>query len=215
MRVNFWIRTWERSNIGFHRSDIHPALARYWPEQQAGTVVLVPLCGKSLDLLWLESQGLDVMGVEFIESAVVDFFHENKLAFEEDVKYGHRCYRATERNICIFITDFIQLADDYTGPPIKTLYDRAALVALPEDMRAAYVNACRKLLCSRPQGLLVTLTYTPQVMDGPPFSVPPDEVEHLWEERIRRVEQVDMLSEMPRAVASGVRELDEYYWLFR
>ena len=214
MRVNFWIKTWGKKNIGFHQAEIHAALEKYWPVQEAGTTVLVPLCGKSLDLLWLEELGLDVIGVEFVESAVLDFFRENKLEWRESPQYGHRCLQACERNIRIFITDFIELANDYDGQPMATLYDRAALVALPEDMRAAYVAACRKLLSNTFHGLLVTLEYEPIAMEGPPFSVTPQEVEELWNGSTKLVEQVNMLADMPRAVASGVQRLDEYFWTF-
>jgi thiopurine S-methyltransferase len=215
MRINFWIKTWGESNIGFHLADFHPALDKYWPELETGTSVLVPLCGKTRDLLWLEERGLDVTGFEFVESAVVDFFRENSLAWEETVQYGHKCYSACDRNIRIFVSDFIHFADDYGGQPMDSLYDRAALVALPEDMRAAYVAACKKLLTASPQGLLVTLEYEPIAMEGPPFSVPAAEVDRLWKGQLALVEQVDMLSSMPRAIASGVRRLDEYLWVFR
>lgn len=214
MRINFWIKTWGKENIGFHQPEIHAALEKYWPIREAGTTVLVPLCGKSLDLLWLEELGLDVIGVEYVESAVLDFFRENNLTWRESVQYGHRCLQARERNIRIFVTDFIEFANDYNGQPMATLYDRAALVALPEDMRAPYVAACLKLLTSAFHGLLVTLEYAPKAMEGPPFSVTPGEVEHLWDGRTKLVEQVDMLAEMPRAVASGVQKLDEYFWTF-
>ncbi len=215
MRANFWIKAWGEGNIGFHQAYSHPALKKYWPELAAGTSVLVPLCGKSQDLLWLEERGLNVTGIEFVESAVLDFFRENKLAWEETVQYGHQCYRACGRNIRIFVADFICFADDYSGQPLDTLYDRAALVALPEDMRADYVAACEKLLTTSPRGLLVTLEYDPIVMEGPPFSVTVAEVGRLWKGRLTLVEQVDMLSSMPRAIASGVQNLDEYLWVFR
>jgi thiopurine S-methyltransferase len=215
MRANFWIKVWGEGNIGFHRADIHPALEKYWPAQQTGTTVLVPLCGKSRDLLWLEEQRLDVIGVEFVESAVLDFFQENNLLWQKTVQHGHPCYHASERNIRIVVTDFIRLAGDYAGPPIETLYDRAALVALPEDMRAPYVAACRKLLAGSPRGLLVTMEYDQKKMEGPPFSVERAEVERLWEGQLKLVEQVDMLASMPRALALGVHSLNEYFWVFR
>jgi len=213
MRVNFWIKAWDVGNTGFHQAQIHAALEKYWPAREAGTTVLVPLCGKSRDLLWLEELGLDVIGVEFVESAVLDFFKENKLSWRESERYGHRCFDALDRNIRIFTTDFIQLANDYDGQPMGALYDRAALVALPEDMRAAYVAACRKLLADSAKGLLVTLKYEPTAMDGPPFSVTPEEVQRLWNTELELVKQVDMLPSMPRAIAAGVQSLDEYFWV--
>jgi thiopurine S-methyltransferase len=215
MRVNFWMKAWGEGNIGFHQADVHPALERHWPALEAGASVLVPLCGKSLDLLWLEERGLDVIGVEFVASAVLDFCRENSLDWEETEQYGHPCYRVRGRNIRIFVTDFIRFAQDYDGRPFDGLYDRAALVALPADMRAPYVAACRKLLSTSPRGLLVSLQYAPEAMEGPPFCVEPAEVDRLWEGRLTQVEQLDMLSSMPRAVASGVQSLDEYFWILK
>jgi thiopurine S-methyltransferase len=144
MRIKFWIKTWDKANIGFHQADFHSALEKYWPELEPGTSVLVPLSGKSRDLLWLEDRGLEVVGVEFVESAVTDFFRENDLAFEKTVQYGHPCYRACDRNIRIFVTDFIRFAADYSGRIFDTLYDRAALVALPEDKRRSRKPVARK-----------------------------------------------------------------------
>ena len=215
MRVNFWINTWSEGNIGFHRTEVHPALKKYWPEKDAGTAVLVPLCGKSRDLLWLEARGHDVIGVEFVESAVLDFFRENSLVWEKTVQYGHPCYRVCDRNIRLFVADFIRFANDYSGRLIDSLYDRAALVALPENMREDYVAACRKLLTPAPRGLLVTMEYEPEAMEGPPFSVTTTEVDRLWAGQFTLVEQVDMLSSMPRAVASGVQNLAEFLWVLR
>lgn len=215
MRINFWLKTWNEGNIGFHQAQIHAALEAHWPDLPAGTRVLVPLCGKSRDMLWLEARGLEVTGVEFVESAVREFFHENELEFEQDEAWGHRCYRAVGRNIRIFCTDFIELADDYEGEPFQALYDRAALVALPHDMRPPYVAACRKLISDAANGLLVSMTYEPQSMEGPPFSVEPGEVEHLWGDKLELLGTADMLASIPRAAAVGVERLDEYFWRFR
>ena len=215
MRINFWIKTWDKGNIGFHLHEIHPTLKKHWPRSATSSTALVPLCGKSRDLLWLEAQGHEVIGVDFVETAVLDFFRENKLAWGETTQYGHRCFRAHERNIYLFVADFIQFADDYDGPAMDSLYDRAALVALPHNMRAGYVTACKKLLAPKHQGLLLTIEYDQDLMEGPPFSVTAAEVERLWESQLVLVESEDVLASMPRALASGVPSLHEYCWVFR
>lgn len=214
MRINFWLKAWNDRNIGFHQADFHPALDRHWPKLEPGSSVLVPLCGKSRDLLWLVRQGLDVIGVEFVESAVEEFFRDSGLEFDRTTEFGHPCYRARDCRLRIFATDFIRFADDYGGPRLDSLYDRAALVALPADMRGAYVEACRKLLSEQPRGLLITMRYEPGSMEGPPFSVEPAEVERLWQDRLSCVDTADILASMPRAVAAGVQRLDEYIWTF-
>lgn len=215
MRINFWLKTWNEGNIGFHQAQIHAALEQHWPELPAGARVLVPLCGKTRDMLWLEARGLNVTGVEFVEAAVREFFSENDLEFERTERHGHPCYQAAGRNVRIFCTDFMQLADDFEDEPFQALYDRAALVALPPDMRPPYVAACQKLISGAAKGLLVSVTYQPQSMEGPPFSVEPGEVEHLWGDELELVGTADMLASIPRAVAAGVERLDEYFWVFK
>jgi thiopurine S-methyltransferase len=215
MRANFWIKAWNEGNIGFHQSETHPALEKYWPALPPGASVLAPLCGKSLDLLWLEDRGLDVTGVEFFEPAVRQFFSENGLAAEESRQYGLKCYSARDRKIRIFAADFIEFAQVDDANRFDSLYDRAALVALPADMRPGYVEACKRLLVPDARGLLVTLEYDQSLMEGPPFSVEAVEVDRLWSRRMTRVEQMDMLSLMPRAKASGLSRLDEYFWLLQ
>ena len=79
MHAEFWQARWARSEIGFHLSEVNPYLQRYWPALglPEGARVLVPLCGKSLDLAWLVGQGYQVVGVELAPRAVEDFFTEH------------------------------------------------------------------------------------------------------------------------------------------
>ena len=62
---------------------INNHLISFW--QQLNVVpdcsVFVPLCGKSLDLLWLHQQGHVVLRIESSELAVNDFFVENGLNY--------------------------------------------------------------------------------------------------------------------------------------
>ena len=54
----FWQRRWARNEIGFHLNEVNPYLRRHWPSLKLaqGARVLVPLCGKSLDMAWLADQ---------------------------------------------------------------------------------------------------------------------------------------------------------------
>ena len=78
MDAAFWLQRWQEGQIGFHRSDVMPLLEKHWPSLQlpAGSRVLVPLCGKSLDMHWLAAQGHRVLGVELSPLAVTQFFEE-------------------------------------------------------------------------------------------------------------------------------------------
>jgi thiopurine S-methyltransferase len=62
------------------------------------------------------------------------------------------------------------------------VFDRAALIALPPDLRQRYVAELYAALPSNCQGLLITLEYPQQDRDGPPFSVHEDEVRARYSE---------------------------------
>jgi thiopurine S-methyltransferase len=95
---------------------------------------------------------------------------------------------------------------------IQYIYDRAALIALPPSMRQAYAGLLTRLLPQASQ-LLITLEYPQEQMSGPPFSVLPDELTHLYPEReIRLLERHDILAHEPRFAARGVTSLHETVW---
>src|SRR5262245_59121497 len=96
MDPQFWIDRWIEGNTPFHRETYHEKLLEYFPrfDPRAGQRVLVPLCGKSKDLLWLHGLGLKVHGVELSEKAVEAFFTENKLnsvTKTQDKNFIHYC----------------------------------------------------------------------------------------------------------------------------
>ncbi len=95
MQADFWHTRWANNQIGFHLDEINPYLMRHLSRLrlQAGERILVPLCGKTLDLAWLAAQGLEVLGVELSEKAVSDFFEEHDLRPEIDQLGGFRRYR--------------------------------------------------------------------------------------------------------------------------
>lgn len=168
-----WLRRWADGNIGFHRANAHPALERHWLPRTGS--VLVPLCGKSLDLRWLAERGHQVVGVELAERAVADFFAEQELRYER--RDGVLpAWVAQDLPITIHQGDYFALA----GVRCDALYDRAALVALPPDLRARYTRHTDGLLRDGAFRLLVTLEYEQRLVAGPPFAVPADEVLGHW-----------------------------------
>ncbi|MDE2387962.1 MAG: thiopurine S-methyltransferase, partial [Betaproteobacteria bacterium] len=82
MQKEYWQERWNRNDTGFHQTEINPYLREFWQRLQLSpaSTVLVPLCGKSLDMLWLRQQGHAVLGVELSTIAAQAFFTENKLA---------------------------------------------------------------------------------------------------------------------------------------
>jgi thiopurine S-methyltransferase len=214
MHAEFWQARWARSEIGFHSPEVNPYLQRHWPslELAKGSRVLVPLCGKSLDLAWLAGQGYRVLGVELAQKAVEDFFTEQQLQPQISQEEGFTLYRAGA--VEIYCGDFFALTAQQLAD-CTALYDRAALIALPPEMRARYVAHLSQLLPSGCQGLLVTLDYEQAQMDGPPFAVPDSEAQRLFTEawKIEVLESADVLSENLKFVQRGLQRLDE--WVYR
>ena len=212
MQASFWLESWRNRNIGFHQAATHAALLQCWPQTGAAGLVLVPLCGKTLDMLWLAKRGYDVVGVELAEAAVLEFFSDNQLGYRHSELEGMGCYQAEHHRIRFYVGDFFRFAEAWDGAPFDSLYDRGALVALPLDMRAAYVVACKKLLVARPTGLLISFEYHQQQMPGPPFSVEAAELERYWGGQLQLQARVDAMDALPKARASGLSQLDECWW---
>ncbi|WP_028615659.1 thiopurine S-methyltransferase [Pseudomonas canadensis] len=210
MEPEFWQERWARNQIGFHLSEFNPYLQRHWPQLAVaeGSKVLVPLCGKSLDLVWLASHGLRVMGVELSEQAVEAFFSEQNLVPRITRRSAFTVYQADL--IEVWCGDFFALdAEALVG--CAALYDRAALIALPPLMRAQYAEHLSRLLPSGCQGLLITLDYDQTQKAGPPFAVTDDEVKVLFgsDWTLRALQEQDVLEESWKFVQEGVTRLDE------
>ncbi len=211
MQPDFWLRRWQNNQIGFHAAATNPYLQTYWPALgvPVGAQVLVPLCGKSLDLVWLAGQGLRVLGVELVEQAVENFFREHDLQPQIRQHGVFRIYQAG--NLELWCGDIFALtADDLQG--CTALYDRAALIALPPPMREAYAQHLTQLLPSGCRGLLVSLDYEQSHMDGPPFSVPDADVQRLlaaWGPQLLHVENGLKAEENWKFLQRGLQRLDE------
>ena len=180
MEAQFWLDRWNEGKIGFHKDDYHEKLIQYFPEFESnnGQRVLVPLCGKTKDMLWLHQSNLYVHGVELCEQAVEAFFGENNLETPkktQDADFDHY----THENIVISKGDFFKLG---AGDSYDYIYDRASLVALPASMRDQYAQVITTVLKKGGKYLLITFEYDQSQMDGPPFSIDANEVHRLYED---------------------------------
>ena len=179
MHPDFWHQRWADSQIGFHQDAPTPLLLKHWPALgvPAGGKVFVPLAGKSHDMAWLAAQGCQVLGVELSSIAVEAFFAEHGLAPEtETTRYGIHYRAGGIELICgdAFGLDAAILAD------CAAVFDRAALIALPPALRQRYVRELQACLPIGCRGLLITLEYPQAERDGPPFSVPEEEVRGIY-----------------------------------
>jgi thiopurine S-methyltransferase len=208
MDAAFWHRRWAENRIGFHQDAPTPLLLGHWSALGVprDASVFVPLAGKSRDMAWLAAQGHRVLGVELSRLAVEQFFAEHGLRPDvETTRYG-RHYRAG--GIELVCGDAFALdADALRG--CAAVFDRAALIALPPDMRRRYAGELYASLPSGCRGLLVTLEYPQHEKDGPPFSVGEDEVRALYgrDWRVERLERRPIPREHPGRVV-GVSRLE-------
>ncbi|WP_115584771.1 thiopurine S-methyltransferase [Xanthomonas arboricola] len=208
MDTNFWLQRWQDGQTGFHQDEVMPLLQKHWPALQLphAARVLVPLCGKTLDLHWLAAQGHRVLGVELSPLAVTQFFDEANLHPQRHTSSaGEHFVAGPIEIICgdAFALDASVLAD------CTAVYDRAALVALPADLRWRYLETTYARLPAACRGLLITLDYPQAEKAGPPFAVDAAEVQTLFQAQWQgqQLEQRDILDQESRFRADGVTAL--------
>ena len=204
-----WLDRWATGRTGWHEEDGNAALKSYWPVNTDAKRVLVPLCGKSHDLVWLARRGHEVVGVELAEEAIHEFFADNDLAYRAESGEHLDRYSADDLPISIYCGDYFR----FDAAPFDALYDRGALVAMPETLRPAYVEHTRKLLRPDAIRLLITLEYDQGVVQGPPFSVPLSEIGTYWSDLVRVEEFDDIETCPPKFRAAGLTDIKEVVWL--
>jgi len=208
MQPDFWHQRWQSNQIGFHRDAPLPLLVAHWPALglSKGSQVLVPLCGKSLDMVWLAEQGHRVLGVELSQLAITQFFSERGLSPEiKQSPLGMHYHAGAWEIICgdAFALS-PELLQDCAG-----IYDRGAMIALPPGMREIYVATTWSRLPAGCRGLLVTLEYPQPEKNGPPFSVEEAEIRQRFAgmHEIQLIERRDILHNEPSFQIEGVTAL--------
>ena len=183
MDRHFWKQRWENNEIGFHQSEVNPLLIELFKQLllAKGNRVFVPLCGKTLDIAWLLSKGHCVAGAELSQVAVEQLFIE--LGIKPNISSLGNIDRYSAKNIDIFVGDIFNLSRQVLGP-VDAIYDRAALVALPEEMRQKYTLHLLTISNKAPQ-LLLSYEYDQSLMAGPPFSISHVEVKQHYADHYR------------------------------
>lgn len=206
MEHEFWHERWAKEQTGFHEGSVNQYLHEHWPAL-AGTntdAVFVPLCGKAHDMWWLHDRGHPVIGVELSDIACKDFFED---AGEKALVHpGEPFIIFKHDNLQLWCGDFFQLVPDDLKH-IRLVYDRAALIALPQDMRKGYVDHLTAVIPDGTEILLITLDYDSTEMKGPPFNVSDEEVRELYgnDYDITQVLRNDMARDNPFAKRRGLR----------
>lgn len=215
-QIESWAERWREGRIGFHLDRVHPHLIRYglralWP---AGARVLVPLCGKSLDMRLMRIEGYRVVGVEAVPAAAEAFFSEAVWTPEIREAQGFRVYSAEDLEI--WNGDFFDFPEGESAP-FDGIWDRAAMIALDSGYRARYGQKLMRLLKPGCAMLLVTVDYEQSVMDGPPYSVPEGELRTIFGPfaSMELLGEQDVLDSNERFKQAGLETMREQVWLLR
>lgn len=182
MEKQFWLNIWHKDHTPFHRSQTNPLLVKHWPKLalNASARVFVPLCGKSVDVIYLSEHHKHIIANELSEKAILALFS----SIQQKAKYTHindDFKHAEAKNIEVYIGDFFQLTKTQIGN-VDAIYDRAALVALPADIRARYAEKLAELANPGVKVLLISNHYQEGLIDGPPFSVSEADIDTLFNE---------------------------------
>jgi len=179
MDANYWHKRWAENRIGWHQENHNPLLVEHFPKLtlDKGAHVFVPLCGKSKDVDWLLNKGYKVTGSELDESAVQQLFEE--LNLRPSITQANELKRYAAPNISVFVGDIFRLTAEQIGS-VDVCYDRAAMVALPPNMRVDYAKHIIQLTQNARQ-LLIAFTYDQTRIEGPPHSVPAEEIEKHYQ----------------------------------
>ena len=174
-----WHESWAEGCTGFHRPDVHPQLqahaGRWLGEGPAK--ILVPLCGKTVDIGWFLSEGHEVVGVELVPQAVAAL-HAGLERTPETRPWG-RLVAHESPGLTILEGNLLDLQAAHLAG-ITHVSDPAAILALPPVDRIRYAALLQQHLSPGTQTLLVSFFYDQAHMDGPPYSVPPAELRQLF-----------------------------------
>lgn len=214
MDPEFWLERWQKGETGWHRDEVHPELAAHWaklalPEKSR---VLVPLCGASHDMAWLAAEGHEVIGVELSRLAVETFMKRHRVYHVAMEEQGFRTYLGGRYQL--WCGDLFAVPAELLAS-ISAVYDRASLVALPADQRRRYARLLADRLAPGTPILLISFTYDQSQMNGPPFSVPADEIERLFSAdfEITRLNSASALDDGLKK--RGLTALEEQTYLLR
>lgn len=192
MEADFWQARWRENRIGFHESKPNPLLLKHLDRLglAPGARLFLPLCGKTLDIGWLLANGYRVAGAELSRIAIDQLFAELGVVPQESP--AGALTRCSAPGLDIYVGDIFALDADTLGP-VDAVYDRAALVALPQEMRVRYAPHLAALTGHAPQ-LLLCFEYDQSLVPGPPFSVDEAHVRALYEPafRVSRLDSVPL-----------------------
>lgn len=215
MDCEFWNKCWQRPSQPFHVDGEHPFLKRCYADAfSAKQKILIPLSGKSLDAIALAERQFHSVSIEFNPLAVHQFFNENSLSplitsFDSDSNPNESKSLFQVENIDVWLADFFKVTPDDVGL-FSQVWDRAALVALPNEMQKQYISHLKTLLKPKATLLIVLMDYDDSEMSGPPFKITETELKSLYHDaQVELLDSIDIRASHPRWEELGLSYLHE------
>lgn len=204
MDAEFWLDRWHEGRTGWQEAGPGAMLVRHFGTLglAPGARVLVPLCGATPDMGWLLRQGFAVAGAELSGLAIGQVF--KGLGEEPVVTQVGPMRRHSAPGIDVFEGDIFDLTPEILGK-VEAIHDRAALFALPPDVRRRYAAHLVALTGGVPQ-LLICLEHGSD--KGPPYSVTGDEVARLYGDTYR----ISLLANVATEVFGSGRAAVDHVW---
>ncbi len=207
MDPTFWHQRWQCNDIAFHEKNGNPLLVKHFHvlSLTPGARIFLPLCGKTRDIHWLLQMGFRVVGAELSPIAVQQLFDE--LGITPNISESGALHHYRADHLDIFVGDLFEVTQEKLGP-VDAIYDRAALVALPQEIRTRYAAHLVAISQNAPQ-LLICFEYEQHLQEGPPFSICKEEIHKLYDRNyeLHLIEGVDVLGGL-----KGKCEAKENVW---
>ncbi len=197
-----WIERWKNNDIPFHLEEVNPLLRKHLNHFniQRGMRVLVPLCGKSVDMIFLQNLGLSVVGIEGVSLAIDQFFSHHNLDVQKQQHRGFDVHHTSA--IDIVHADFFKLPKEYFEP-FDLIYDRASIIAIDPTKRKDMINMLFRLLKPKGEMFLITVQHPDDFFSGPPFSI----TEHELIQLCQGLFKVECLENVDRTDSTSCKHL--------
>lgn len=193
-----WKKKWDAGMTRWHQPDVYWVLKKYAKDYiHEESRILVPLCGKTVDLAYLTKKAKEVVGVEGVLKGVQEFIQENpdlQMAASGQ-REQFECFRGEK--IWMFCGNFFHFGPSVAGK-FDLIWDRAAMVAIDPKDRDEYAHVLGSVL--KPGAVLLLSGFVRPKGDltsGPPFTLNRDQIISLFERQpwVASVECIDSVSD--------------------
>ncbi|XP_029214387.2 probable thiopurine S-methyltransferase isoform X2 [Acropora millepora] len=219
-----WEQDWTNDNPEFHTNEVNAMLMKQHQEFTGGRKnlrILVPLCGKSYDMIWLANQGHSVVGVELIRRGIELFFRDNKLKYCEkkvalNAETHGTIFKANDKDISIYECSIFDFSAKVAGGQFDCIWDRGSMTAI-NMMTDERVKQYRDVMlaCLKPTGRYLIEFFVPDSLEGMPSSfkfISKESLTALFGERctIGFVGREEMPSDMTSAHEQKIEDCREH-----